>query len=122
MIEVINANNQKEQMEAIKIMTVNGKPVKIKLDTRGEVDAMPRKVFDLIKAENKTPSETSTNLGGYDGINILLQEITKESCVIDNNKEEIRFYMSQTHNKTLISLKKCKKLNFIKVLGNAKSQ
>lgn len=72
-------------------MTVNQKSIKVKLDAKGEVDAMPRKLFDLFKAENKTPSETSANLEVYEGINI--QEMTKVFCGINSKKGQIKFYM-----------------------------
>ena len=45
-------------MGATVIMTINGKSVNVKLDTRAGVDFMPRSVFDLIKDENTILSET----------------------------------------------------------------
>ena len=45
-------------MGATAIMTINGKSVNVKLDTRAGVDFMPRSVFDLIKDENTILSET----------------------------------------------------------------
>lgn len=52
---------------------------------------MPRKLFDLFKAENKTPSETSANFEVYDGI--IIQEMNKVFCGINNKKGQINFHI-----------------------------
>mgnify|MGYP001799476136 CR=1 FL=1 len=59
-IEVIKNTDQKEQAEATTIMKMNGKSVKVKLDTGAEVNVMPKRVFDLNRDKKTLLSQTST--------------------------------------------------------------
>ena len=120
-IEVIKNTDQKEQAEATTIMKMNGKSVKVKLDTGAEVNVMPKRVFDLNRDKKTLLSQTSTRLKGYGGNNIPVLGATKVQCEVNSNIEEIQFYVVETASKTVLSLKTCKKLDLIKILDEIKS-
>ena len=120
-IEFIKNTDQKEQAEATTIMKMNGKSVKVKLDTGAEVNVMPKRVFDLIKDKKTLLSQTSTRLKGYGGNNIPVLGATKVQCEVNSNTEEIQFYVVETASKTVLSLKTCKKLDLIKILDEIRS-
>ena len=69
MIETVAAALKEKLTEALAILKINNKKVKVKLDTGAEVNVMPMRVFKQIKDGDVKKERTKTKLCGYGGTN-----------------------------------------------------
>ena len=64
-IEEIGSNIEKKATEAFRILKINNKKVKVKLETGAEVNVMPLRVYEQIKSKDVKMKTTATKLCVY---------------------------------------------------------
>ena len=82
MIKEIGSNIEKKATEAFRILKINNKKVKVKLDTGAEVNVMPLTVYEQIQSKDVKMKMTATKLCVYRGANLRTawrkQELSKK--------------------------------------------
>ena len=122
MIEIVEAALKEELTEALAILKINNKKVKIKLDTGAEVNVMPMRVFKEIDEGHVKMEKTKTKLCGYGGTNIPVKEKIKMMCEFRDTKQKSEFYLAKTDSKTVLSLQTCRELEMIQILSEVISK
>jgi hypothetical protein len=93
-------------------LEIEGKIVKLKLDTGAKCNILPKTVYNLLKLHNKiTP--TNTKLIAYSGDTI---EVLGEVFVYKSKSYRLGFYVVDRPTQTILGLKDCELLNLIQRL------
>ena len=69
-IETVEGALKEKSTEALAILNINNKKVKVKLDTGAEVNVMPMRVFKQTEDGHVKMERTKTKLSGHVGTNI----------------------------------------------------
>ena len=80
MIETVEAALKDKSTEALAILKINNKKVKVKLDTGAEVNVMPMRVFKQIEDGHVKMERTKTKLCGYGRTNTPVEGKIKVMC------------------------------------------
>ena len=121
-IEEIGSNIEKKVTEAFRILKINNKKVKVKLDTGAEVNVMPLRVYEQIKSKDVKMKTTATKLCVYGGANLPIVGKIDVKYEFRDPEEQAEFFIVKTDSKTLLSLRTCKSLGIIQMLHEVKSQ
>ena len=121
-IEEIGSNIEKKATEVFRILKINNKKVKVKLDTGAEVNVMPLRVFEQITSKDVTMKTTATKLCEYGGANLPIVGKIDVKCEFHDAEEQAEFFIVKNDSKTLLSLRTCKSLGIIQMLHEVKSQ
>ena len=116
MIGTVAAALKEKLTEALAILKINNKKVKVKLNTDAEVNVMPIRVFNQIEDGHVKMERTRTKLCGYGGTNIPVEGKIKVICKFRDAKQKSEFYVAKTDSKTVLSLQTCKELGMIQIL------
>ena len=116
MIETVAAALKEKLTEALAILKINNKKVKVKLNTDAEVNVMPMRVFNQIEDGHVKMERTRTKLCGYGGTNIPVEGKIKVICKFRDAKQKSEFYVAKTDSKTVLSLQTCRELGMIQIL------
>ena len=116
MIETVAAALKEKLTEALAILKINNKKVKVKLNTDAEVNVMPMRVFNQIEDGHVKMERTRTKLCGYGGTNIPVEGKIKVICKFRDAKQKSEFYVAKTDSKTVLSLQTYRELGMIQIL------
>ena len=116
MIETVAAALKEKLTEALAILKINNKKVKVKLNTDAEVNVMPMRVFNQIEDGLVKMERTRTKLCGYGGTNIPVEGKIKVICKFRDAKQKSEFYVAKTDSKTVLSLQTYRELGMIQIL------
>ena len=122
MIETVEAALKEKSTEALSILKINNKKVKVKLDTGAEVNVMPMRVFKQIEDGHVKIERTKTKLCGYGGTNIPMEGKVKVMCEFRDAKQKSEFYVVKTDSKAVLSLQTCSELGMIQILNEVTSK
>ena len=122
MIETVEAALKEKSTEALAILKINNKKVKVKLDTGAEVNVMPMRVFKQIEDGHVKIERTKTKLCGYGGTNIPMEGKVKVMCEFRDAKQKSEFYVVKTDSKAVLSLQTCSELGMIQILNEVTSK
>ena len=106
-----------KQTEAFAVIGMNGKRVKVKLDTGAEVNVMPLRVFSQIEDVETELKATKVKLNGYSGEEIPVKGTVKMQYKFKEINLSTIFYIVESNSKTVISLQTCRDLGIIKILN-----
>jgi hypothetical protein len=86
---------------------------------------MPNRVYQKLMTDKRVPKDgeiktTNTKLTGYGGSEIPDKGSCTLPCSYKEHRIETEFYIVETDNRTVLSLKTCKQLNLIKVMHSVK--
>ena len=107
-IETVEAALKENSTEALAILKINNKKVKVKLDTGAEVNVMLMRVFKQMEDGHVKIERTKTKLCGYGGTNIPVEGKIKVMCEFRDAKQKLEFYVVKTDSKTVLSLQTCR--------------
>ena len=122
MIETVEAALKEKSTEALSILKINNKKVKVKLDTGAEVNVMPMRVFKQIEDGHVKIERTKTKPCGYGGTNVPMEEKVKVMCEFRDAKQKSEFYVVKTDSKAVLSLQTCSELGMIQILNEVTSK
>ena len=112
-IETVEAVLKEKSTEALAILKINNKKVKVKLDTGAEVNAMLMRVFKQIEDGHFKMERTKAKLFGYGGTNIPVEGKIKVMYELQDEKQKSEFYEAKADSKTVLSLQTCRELGMI---------
>ena len=120
-IETVEAALKEKSTEALAILKISNKKVKVKLDTGAEVNVMLMRVFKQIEDGHVKMERTKTKLCRYGGTNIPLEGKIKVMCKFRDAKQKSEFYVTKTDFKTALSLQTCRELGMIQIFNKVTS-
>ena len=85
---IVEAALKEKLTEALAMLKINDKKVKVKLDTGAEVNVMLRRIFKQIEDGHDKMERTKTKLCGYGGTNIPVEGKIKVVCEFRDAKQK----------------------------------
>ena len=119
LIETISKDGIDDATEALVVISINHKDVRVKLDTGADVDVMPKRVYDQVTSEDKLKT-TTLKLHGYGGDNIPILGSMQMKCKYKNTIKYVDFFIVETNSRTVLSLQTCQAMGLVKVLHEVK--
>ena len=120
-IKTVEAAVKEKSTEALAILKINNKKVKVKLDTGAEVNVMLR-LLKQIEDDHVKMERTKTKLCGYGRTNISVEGKIKLMCEFRDAKQKSESYVAKTDSKTVLSLQTCRELGMIQILNEVTSK
>ena len=119
-IETVEEVLKEKSTEALVILKINNKKVKVKLDTGTGNNVTPTRVFKQVEDSHIKMERTKTKLCEYGLTNIPVEG--KVMCEFRDAKQKSEFYATKTDSKTVLSLQTCRKLGMIQILNEVTSK
>ena len=104
MIETVEAALKQKSTEALDILRINNKKVKVKLDSGAEVNVIPMRVFKQRENGHANMERRTTKLCTYGVTNVPVKGKIKVICEFRDDKKKSEFYVEKTDSKTVLSL------------------
>ena len=113
-VESVKAALKEKSTEALVILNINNKKVKVNQDIGAEVTVMQKQIEDgHVKME-----KTKTKLCGYVGTNILVERKIKVMREFRGAKQKSELHVAKTDSKAVLSLQTCRELEMTQILNH----
>ena len=86
------------------------------INTRAEVNVMPKRVYYQLQKSNKKITKMSVKLHGYGGHDILVIGTIRLECSINDIPISTDFSVAQTKSKTILGLKSSRDMMLVKII------
>ena len=108
-----------QKKEARFVIKMNGKNVRIKLDTGAERNVMPTQVFSQI-ANTEDIERSNLKFKGYGGSTIPVIGESFIRCAYNNIYKDVKFYNVESSSKIALGLESCQDFKLIKIIDEIK--
>ena len=101
------------------MMKMDDKNVRLKLDTRSEVNVMPTRVFSQM-ANTEDTEQSNVKLKGYGGSAIPVIGESFIRCAYNNVYIHVKFYIVESSSERALRLESCQDFKLVKIMDKIK--